>query len=513
MKIMSLGHSCFLVEITGDRPEPVRILADPWITDHVIGDLCGRFPRIRIDFDRLPAIDAIYLSHSHTDHCDPYSLLELRQKLPNSPTLLLPVSIAYLEPLFEEYLPDWPRQWLSEGEAIDLDGVEVSALFNLENAATNEDDVMILVVRNETEILVSESDALLPFHDPDARECIASLFLELDDEESTPSRVFLTTRNELAATMASLRALTPEARHEAAAESASATLTEIEGILAPVEDEMGGVLAAPWDLPGAVRLIIGQGIAAPQDFDAEWNRVLFPISLRDRARFEQQVAEDYEYELPIEAMAGGEQVEIVAGKITRSEITWLTALDAEEDRTFDPTLEKAETEFAIAPLIDGPRDLDSQRNRILEILNGRFLPWWVGARNPPVEHVLSQVGGEYRIRVRYGTTAEHAAEDYVASFQRLRFTPAPLTDDPEEIQEEYWGNDLEDYLDGRADDFSTFCRRPPGGSLTRVWDSLGMPYLNDDLVAKKMRFHFERAAAGKTGGDWVLPIWGGEAPR
>ena len=512
MNISSLGHSCFLVEIEGDRSEPVRILADPWITDHVIGDLCGRYPRIRLDFEKLPTIDAIYLSHSHTDHCDPYSLLELRAKLPNAPTLLLPVSLAYLEPLFEEYLPEWPRQWLAEGEAIVLDGIEISALFNLETSATNEDDVMVLVVRNETEMLVSESDALLPFHDPGARESIASLFLELDDESAPVNRVFITTRNELGATMASLRALTPEARREAAAESAAATLEEIESILAPVEDGMGGEFAAPWDLPGAVRLIIGQGIAAPQDFDAEWNRVLFPISLGDRARFETQVASQYGYELPIESMTGGDSVEIVGGVVTRKTIPWLTALDPEEERTFDPTLPKAETEFAIAPLIDGPRDLDRQRQLILDVLNRRFVPWWIGSRNPPVEHVLSQCGGQYRVRVRYGTASAFKTEDYVASFRRLEFTPAPPTDDRDAIQEEYWGNDLEDYLDGRADDFSTFCRRPPGGSSTRVWDSLGMPYLNDDLVAKKMRIHFDRAAAGKSGGDWVLPIWRGEAP-
>ena len=512
MKIQSLGHSCFIVEIAGDRPEPVRILADPWITDHVIGDLCGRYPRIRADWSALAPIDAIYLSHAHTDHLDPYSLLALAKDLPAPPLLLLPESLTYLAPLLAEELPAWPQHVLSEGVPFELHGVEISALFNLETHGTNEDDVMVLVVRNAHEVLVSEADAILPFQDPAAREAIASLFVDLDPTSGPVSRVFLTTKNELGGTMTSLRAANADARREAAGESAMGTLGEAEDVLAPVFDEEGDALAAPWDFEGVVRLIIGQGIAAPVDHDAEWNRVLFPISLPDRARFESQVAEQYELELPIEAMLAGEEATITGGSIERAPVAGLECLDREEDRAFDPDVERFESDFAVAPLIDTARPVDPQKERIRAVLNERFLPWWVGARNPPVEHLLARYGGSYRIRVRYGTSDDFSVEDFIASFARLRFTPTSPTDDPEEIQEEYWANDLEDYLDGRADDFSTFCRRPPGGTATQLWDCLGFPYLNDDLVEKKVRFHFARAREGFSGADWVLPIWRGEVP-
>jgi len=509
MRIHSLGHSCFLVEIAGNRPEPVRILADPWLGDHVVGDLCGRFPRIRIDWERLPAIDAVYISHSHTDHLDPYSLIQLRESLAEPPLLLLPASLRYLEPLFEEHLGGWPRHFLGEDEPIDLDGVEVSALFNLETRATNEDDVMVLVVRSGSEVLVSESDALLPFSDPEARECIASLFLEVGDGEGdgdAPSRVFLTTRNELAATMASLRALSPEERRAAASESAEGTLAEIDSIFAPA----GGEVEAPWDLPGMVRLIIGQGIAWPQQIDPDWNRVLFPISLGDRAAFERQVAASCGYDLPIEALHGGESVRIEGGVVRRGKVPWLETLDREEERRFDPSLDLYESVLPVAPLRDGERDTAAQRTRILEVLNTRFLPWWIGARNPPVEHLLARGEGEYRIRVRFGPARDPVIEDFVAGFERLRFAPAEPTGDPQRIDEEYWANDLEDYLDGLADDFSTFCRRPPGGHATRLWDSLGMPYLNDDLVARKHAHHFRRAERGLSAEEWVLAFWRGD---
>ena len=50
MNVLALGHSCFLLEmLPGEETEPVRILADPWLSDHVIGDVMGRFPRIRFD--------------------------------------------------------------------------------------------------------------------------------------------------------------------------------------------------------------------------------------------------------------------------------------------------------------------------------------------------------------------------------------------------------------------------------------------------------------------------------
>ncbi len=505
MKIQSLGHSCFVVEITGDRPEPIRILADPWITDHVVGDMCGRYPRIRIDFARLPAIDAIYISHSHTDHLDPYSLVLLRESLPTPPILLLPISIAYLEPLLTEHLPGWQQTWLRENEPFEFPGVEVSALFNLETRATNEDDVMVLVVRNRHEVLVSESDALLPCADPDARACIASLFLDLDEEAGPPTRVFLTTRNELEGTMRSLRALSSDERRESAAESEEMMLEEVEGILAPAGDE----ITAPWDLPGMVRIVIGQGIAYPQDLDPEWNRVLFPISLADRARAETAVAESFGYDLAVFALHGGEEIALEEGQIRHSRIPWLEVLDQEQDRRFDATVERFESELRVAPLLDGERDSATQRERILAVMNGRFLPWWIGSRNPPVEHILAQGGGEYRIRVRYGSSSEFEVEDYVARHSSLRFAATTPTDDPDQIDEEYWANDLEDYLDGRADDFSTFCRRPPGGRATRLWDSLGMPYLNDDLVTRKHTLHFRRAEEGKSSAEWVLGIWRG----
>ena len=53
MKILSLGHSSYILEMTPAGGEPVRILADPWLSDYLIGDLMGRFPRVRLALQAL----------------------------------------------------------------------------------------------------------------------------------------------------------------------------------------------------------------------------------------------------------------------------------------------------------------------------------------------------------------------------------------------------------------------------------------------------------------------------
>ena len=34
-----------------------------------------------------------------------------------------------------------------------------------------------------------------------------------------------------------------------------------------------------------------------------------------------------------------------------------------------------------------------------------------------------------------------------------------------------------------------------------------MPFLNNDLVQRKIRHHFEQAKAGRSAADHVLPLW------
>ncbi len=122
----------------------------------------------------------------------------------------------------------------------------------------------------------------------------------------------------------------------------------------------------------------------------------------------------------------------------------------------------------------------------------------------PALALLAGCGGQYRIRLRFGTVSDHVDEDQGIMFASLRFHAIPTDGEPQEF---YWANDLEDYLDGRCDDFSTFCRHPLSEGVTRLWSCLGMPYLNNDLVERKLRYHFERARRGESLSDWVLRFY------
>ena len=496
MKILSLGHSSYLLEMTPGGGKPVRILADPWLSDYLIGDLMGRFPRIRIEPHALQPIHGIYLSHSHTDHLDPYSLLKLRQALDPSPTLLLPESLEHLEPLLGEYLPEMEIILLRQERETDFHGLKLGAFFNPELSATNEDDVMILTAETEEEVFLAEGDALMPLYDPATRRELAGRFGRAD----VRTACFLTVKNEGDSTMNMLSAKDRQQRQELLGDNLEAAYAEISDIYNALEDDPDEL----WGNPGLVRLITGQGICFPQELNADYNRILFPIRLEDRVRMEREVAAQFDSRHSIEELIPGRLHELSDGKLqSRSLAEEVTLLDEEEERHFDPESDLARS-FPAAPLLDEPRSADAQRARIAACLQERFLPWLIGARTPPLEHLLAAGKGEYRIRMRFGTSGSFEETDYLLSFARLSFHAVEASGKPDEA---YWANDIEDVLDGKADEFSLCCREPLEARAQRLWRCLGLPYLNNDLIEKKLRLHFERAARGETVDSWAKPYW------
>lgn len=73
-----------------------------------------RSTHLKLDPEKLSSIDAIYISHAHTDHLDPYTLIDIYQH--SSPILILPVTLRFLAPLFAEYLPSAQIHWLAPRE-------------------------------------------------------------------------------------------------------------------------------------------------------------------------------------------------------------------------------------------------------------------------------------------------------------------------------------------------------------------------------------------------------------
>ena len=478
--------------------ESTRILIDPWLSDHATGDAMGRFPRLRFDTEALGPIHAVYLSHAHCDHLDPYTLVRLWDELENPPVLFIPVSLSFLIPVFQEFLNAPDIRVLEGHKAVRFRGVELLGFFDVGDDVTNEDDVMVLVVTHGSERVLVEVDARLALELPNFRAYISMLMCGPGVE----SAVYLTTENELTGTLEGRNCATVEEREALAEYAANEMLAAVNELYLPVD--------APDDLwRGAhvLRLIHGQGLTAPHELDPRWQRVLFPVRIADRVQAERALAEQYGCQHHIDGLIVGQTHTVVKGRIERREpMAGLELLDAEEDRTFEVGLPFF-PRFPLAPLRDDARDLNAQRGRILEVLNGRFLPYLHGLRQPPVLHLLETYGGRYRIRVHFGATPDAQALDFVLGFAAHGFVAEEATDATP--QEAYWANDLEDVLEGRADEFSPFCRQQFPVEAMRLWSCLATPLLQSDLVVKKVRLHFERARQGLCPGSWVMEMVAG----
>lgn len=191
MIITPLGHTEFLVDIANASRESVRILVDSWLSDYAVGDLMERSTKIRLDSGKLSSIDAIYISHAHTDHLDPYTLMEIYEH--TNPLLILPVTLRFLGPLFAEYLPTAQIQWLVPRELFTLKGIEITGYMFPQSDITNEDAVMMLTIASDTELLFAEIDTVPDEYDAD----IASELFRIFDRREYKTRCYLASHNEL----------------------------------------------------------------------------------------------------------------------------------------------------------------------------------------------------------------------------------------------------------------------------------------------------------------------------
>lgn len=518
MQISALGHSCVLLDFE-DEDRVTSLLIDPWLSDHAVGDAMGRFPRLRFETAALGAIDAVYLTHAHSDHLDPYTLTRLWNELDNPPVLILPVSLAFLVPVFERFLDGVEILLLHPHEPTVFKGVELVGLFDVGSEPTNEDDVMVLVVTHGEERVLVEADARLSLEFPTFRAYISSLLCA----PGIRSAVYLTTENELTGTLDSGKCDSLEQRQGLAEMAMDEMLASVVELYAPAEEPDDDFLFEDpptdlWQAAHVLRLIHGQGLTS-WDHSSEWKRILFPVRIADRVRSERAIAEANGCAHTIDALVVGQVHTIVDGKVVgHRPMEGFELLDHEEERVFDPELPF----FPQIPCAQvrtdrrHPNPHDPGRyqregdplQRIGELLNTRFLPFLFAARTPPVLHLLSANGGAYRVRVFTGAVEELGlARDFVLGFGAWGFVEQAVTAGSPEPDEAYWADDLEDFLNGRIDEFTTFARLQLPTSDMRLWACLATPLFNADLVVKRVTLHFERAGEGYTPESWLVPIY------
>lgn len=77
MNIHYYGNACFSLIHNG-----IHILCDPWLDGPSVAGGWEKFLPSKTKTKDLPKIDYIYLSHIHSDHCEPSTLIELDKSIP-----------------------------------------------------------------------------------------------------------------------------------------------------------------------------------------------------------------------------------------------------------------------------------------------------------------------------------------------------------------------------------------------------------------------------------------------
>ena len=493
MQISAFGHSCVLISFENNETNiSTKILVDPWFSDHATGDLMSRFPRVRFDSSLFSDVDAVYLTHAHCDHLDPYTLMRLWTELETPPILILPESLSFLVPTLEEYVPNVDIVLLKAHVSFCLGNVDLLGFFDVSPYPNNEEDVMVLILSHHNERVLIEADARLSLDVPSIREFVGSLL----QEPHLESIVYLTTENELTGTMEGRLCSSQEERQELVEYAFSELYASVEHLYMPVDDA-----SYIWNDPRLLRLVHGQGLTAPHELDERWQNILFPVRIQDRVRIEREVSAGFGYVHQIEELNAGMSYRIHdAHIIDVQEIMGLELLDREERRIFDEELDFFPA-LPCAPLDSSKRDVSIQKDKILSLLNHSFLPYLHGVRNPSVLYLLTEHEGEYRIQMHYGGEEYSVCSTYALSFHHMCFTEIHSEEPPHEA---YWANDIVDFLDGLCDEFSTFCRRQIPAPYMRLWAFLATPLMNSALQKKRIALHFERAKQGFLPSSWVL---------
>jgi hypothetical protein len=484
VKVISPGHSEAILEIES-ADKTVRILFDAWLSDFAFGDFMARNPRV--DLATIGELDAVYISHAHCDHLDPYTLLGLFER---PAVLVIPETIEFLLPLLSTYLPHADIRILRHNKPQQILGLTWTAFAFPAQYITNEEDVMTLVIKSASESVFLEADVALPDL-PEAHSAV-------DKAMGNTERVFVSTRNELEALYNSYDAASPQDRKQ-----------KLAAYRRKRRQELGWEYAryAELDLPcpmrrGNLKLLTGQGMIFPPEIDPAYLKLSRPFPLQDVLAVEKEAARAAGHEIELMVLEPGECLDTKTRRKSKSSLKLTHAQTGFETAAEKPGARPA------GPVFNEARDMASQKRQILSLLNDRFLPHQAYHREEPLKQLLLS-RSSYTVRVRYGTLESHEVVDYRITFARFVFEEISAVAAGANLpaaDEVYWANDLEDFLCGRQDQFSTTLHRFEEGTSIRLWTMLGLPFLNNDLVEKKAALHFKRAAQGLSVNDWLQSV-------
>lgn len=488
-------HSEFLVKIKNNSGKEIKILCDSWLSNFVVGDLMGRNPLVTINYSVLEHVDILYISHAHSDHLDPYTLIQLYKNLKDKPLLVIPETLLYLKDLFETYL-ETKVIILRNKDVFEFEGIKLRGYIFENLEVTNEDDVMSLFISNEKEILYTEVDSL-----PPETEETWNYIYRIFTEKKYETILYLATRNELEWNLKLLDISDISQRKKFAKEYEEIRKEEIEYSYAKFSENLVDFKDVS-QLKGFMRIYIGQWICYPLEVDKSFMNLRL-MTLENNVSLDMFYSRQYQKKFFIGSFEAGKSYVIDNGKvISQRLIEYLSSLRFENPKVQLET--KAERKYFRWPMANEKRDTQQQTEIFLKLLNERFLPYrlWVSGDNLKNSMLKSW---KYTIKIKFWTQEDFVEKYFITSFWSFQFS---LYDGKNiYYDEDYWANDIEDFYNGTQELYSNFHHSLEKGKSYRFWTSLWATFLNNDLVLKKFKFHFQRASEWKTADDFVLPIY------
>ncbi|MDD2870929.1 MAG: MBL fold metallo-hydrolase [Candidatus Gracilibacteria bacterium] len=496
MKIDYLGHSEFLINIENNKGENVRILSDCWLSNYVFGDLMARNPTFKIDYSKFGDLDAIFISHSHSDHFDPYTLVEFYNNLSKLPLLLIPETMEFLVGLLEKYLPKFDYKILRNKQEIDINGVKIKGLVFENDYVTNEDDVMTLFVYNDREIIYAEVDTLPP-ETIEAQNYMYSMFTSKKFETA----FYLATRNELEGNIKLLDISDVAERKKFISEYVNKRKENTERDFFKFDNEEVEFKDIS-RVKNYCKSLIGQGIVYSKILDENALKVKV-LGLDELVQIEKSLMKNYHRNYDLSYFEAGYSYEIKNAKIIK-----LSKLEYLKDFSFVRfpvnISEQFNRYYSNGPLNKQNAVILDQEKVILDLLNNRFLSYQIVNLEDPLKNVLLQNKRDYVIKINYLENGEYIDKYYSYGFSKFNFTEII---NPNYFDEDYFANDVVDFYEGKQELYSNFWHKLTPGKGYRFWTMLGSNFLNNDLVYKKYELHFKLALEGKKVDEYVENIY------
>lgn len=498
MKIDYLWHSEFLVELKNEYWNYTRVLCDAWLSDYAVWDLMWRNPTFTLDYDKIWTIDAIYLSHSHTDHIDPYTLIDLYSNLKTSPSLLIPETLSFIVPLFEKHLNNPDIIILKNKQEIKFKWIFIQWYVFETPHINNEDDVMWLFLYNHEEIIFNEVD-LTP---PDSDE-VHNYLYKVYSRQDFKSRVYIATRNELDWNLKILDIKDKNKRKSFASEYKQKRTDEIEYDYYKFTEQYVEYKDI-YSLDNFHKIFIWQWITYPKNISIEPLKLQI-MSLQEEVEIENKFSRNYWKSTHVWYLKAWVSYDINHKKFNELwKINYLQNFDfCEIKRDLNIELDRKYFEW---PINNQERNIINQEEIILNLINNRFFPFWFAVKQDCIKNrILKNPNRSYNILVKFWTKENHIKKIYHYNFSQFNFILKDYNN--EEYDENYWANDLEDYFNWTQELYSNFHHKLEKWKWYRLWTTLWMNYINNDLLYKKFDFHFKQALEWKTSSDFVLPVY------